>query len=351
MGSPGDAPISVAHIDTGSAFRGGQEALLNLAVALRKRGLRQHIVSPSGSVLSQRAQAAGLPVSATGDLRALRRLLRGFDVVHSHSGRAQNLAFCATVGMPVVRVASRHVAFEPNHPRIHRLKYSLTCHGIIAVSEAVRRTLLRTGISSDRIEVIPTGIGWPAELPGRTEARARWGFGEEDFVAGHLGAFTPEKGQDVAVEAARLLAARMPRLRMVLGGEGPLRAALANGPAILPGQVEDRSGFFAMLDVFLMPSRAEAWGLAALEAMAFGVPVIASNVGGLPEMIEQGATGWLIAPNQPAALADAIEQAAADPVALRAMGSRAREGARRFSLDETARRTEEFYQRLLRAAA
>ena len=100
------------------------------------------------------------------------------------------------------------------------------------------------------------------------------------------------------------------------------------------------------LDVFLMPSRSEGWGLAALEAMAHGVPVIASRIGGLPEIVESGETGWLVAPDDPAALAEAIMLAARNRETLRESAVRARARARGFSLQETAARTEAFYLRL-----
>ncbi len=167
-------------------------------------------------------------------------------------------------------------------------------------------------------------------------------------MAGHLGAFTQEKGQDVAAEALRLLRERMPRLRMILAGDGAARAELeASSGLTLPGHIEDASQLLAALDVFVMPSRSEGWGLAALEAMAAGLPVIASNTGGLAEIVDAGETGWLVPPGDARALAEAIENAAADRERLREMGLLARERARRFSVEETARRTEEFYLRIL----
>ena len=192
---------------------------------------------------------------------------------------------------------------------------------------------------------------WPASLPGEPERRAirhKWGFEDRDFVVGHMGAFTAEKGQDVAVQAALLLQSRLPDLRLVLAGDGPLRSSLqANAFVLFPGHVSCRSKFLAALDLFIMPSRSEAWGLAALEAMAHGVPVVASRVGGLPEMIEPNESGWLVAPGDASALAAAVERAATDREILRATGIRARERAKRFSLDETAERTEAFYRRML----
>jgi glycosyltransferase involved in cell wall biosynthesis len=273
--------------------------------------------------------------------------------VHAHTGRAQNLAFLATAGLrqlPLKRIVTRHVAFTAKHPLIRGLKYSLTCDGVIAVSRAARDAMLSAGVSGDRIEIIATGVEIP-RLPDpeeREAARKHWGLAPQDFAAGHLGAFTAEKGQDVAAEAARLLEHRLPALRLILAGEGPLRASLPSAQnLILPGHLDDPASLLAALDVFVMPSRSEAWGLAALEAMAFGLPVIASNTGGLAEMIDPGETGWLVPAGDAAALAEALIAAAADREKLAAKGTLARSRAARFGVEETVRRTEEFYLRIL----
>jgi L-malate glycosyltransferase len=124
----------------------------------------------------------------------------------------------------------------------------------------------------------------------------------------------------------------------------------ASGIARLPGFVDELDEFYAALDVFIMPSRSEAWGLTALRAMAFGVPVIASNVGGLPEVVEHATSGWLIEPESPGALAGAIMEAASDPDRLADFGRRARVRAEQFSIERTVERTEQFYARLLAGA-
>jgi glycosyltransferase involved in cell wall biosynthesis len=267
------------------------------------------------------------------------------------------MAWFAALGTsrtPVKRIATRHVAFAPKHPLIHLLKYAWTCDGVIAVSQAVRSALLDAGVPAERIEVIPTGVEIPSEAFDarlRAEARRAWNLEEEDFAIGHLGAFTREKGQDIAAEAALLLDTRMPRLKMILAGEGPLRSSIAGSArVILPGQLAEPRQLLAALDLFVMPSRSEGWGLAALEAMAFGLPVVASNTGGLAEMIVDGETGWLVAPGDASALANAIFHAAADRERLHAIGLRAREFARRFSVEQTAARTEAFYLHILGVA-
>jgi glycosyltransferase involved in cell wall biosynthesis len=212
--------------------------------------------------------------------------------------------------------------------------------------------LIASGVPAEKIEVIPPGIELPIELPNaglRAQARARWGFSNEDFVIGHAGAFTREKGQDVALEAALLLAPRLPHARMLLAGDGPERRDQMVGIAILPGFLDDLTEFYAALDVFIMPSRSEGWGLTALEAMANGLAVIATDAGGLPELVEQGKTGWLVPSDSPPALAEAIEAAASDPTRRCEYGRNGRLRAAQFSIQRTVELTEHFYAGLLEA--
>jgi L-malate glycosyltransferase len=350
--------LKIAHIDTGHDFRGGQDLLLSLARGLKQRGHRQAIVCPEGSPLAQRAATEKQEVIPVGRVGRLRSLLREqhFDIVHAHDAKAQTISFLASFGLPVRRIASRQVAFPPRNPLIHRWKYSRTCHAVIANSQSVRQVEIAAGVPDSHIEVILPGIEIPKELPNseaREKARALWGYSSGDFVIGHAAAFTLEKGQDVALRAALLLVSKLPRSRMLLAGDGPERAQpamldltrQASGIAQLPGFIEDLAEFYAAIDLYIMPSRSEAWGLTALRAMAFGIPVIATNVGGLPELVAQ--TGWLVPPESPEALAEAIVDAASDPARLREFGRHARERASQFSIERTVEQTERLYLRLL----
>jgi glycosyltransferase involved in cell wall biosynthesis len=346
----GDVRLSIVHVDSGRAFRGGQQALLTLARGLRARGHAQRIVAPAGSALIPQAREEGFEAVAAGNIFALRRSLRGFPIVHAHSGRAQTLVYLAYLGLPTglpaTRVVTRHVAFEPRWPRIHALKYSATCDGIIAVSKAVRRVLVQAGIPEGKIAVIPGGVDLPREIvtpEQRCAARRKYSLATSDFVVGHLGAFSHEKGQDVAIAAAAILRDRLPRLRMILGGEGSPPPLPPGAPVLLAGFVADREEFFAALDLFIMPSRSEGWGLAAVEALVRGIPVLASNTGGLPEIVEAGKTGWLVPPGDAQALAEAIAQAESDPESLRTMAFEARKQSDRFSCNRMAELTELFY--------
>jgi glycosyltransferase involved in cell wall biosynthesis len=245
------------------------------------------------------------------------------------------------------------VTFDPRHPFIHRMKYSWTCDGLVAVSESVRNVLIQTGIPEHKIAVIHTGIAIPPALPTadqRAEARQKFDLPEDAFVIGHMGAFTPEKGQDIAIAAAAAVRASLPHVHFLFAGIGPRISELLNRAAAnthFPGFIENRSEFFAALDLFMMPSRSEAWGLAALEAMAHGIPVIASNIGGLREIVEPGKTGWLVPPNDAVLLADAIRSAETGRAALAEFAIAARQHAGQFSIQTMAEKIEMFYRRLL----
>jgi glycosyltransferase involved in cell wall biosynthesis len=362
----------IVHVDTALDFRGGQQQLLQLARGLGRRGHQQLIVCPERSLLAERAREAGcsvaeLPAYDPGHVRGalqLRRRLRAepADLLHAHDGQGQTISALATTGLPVRRVASRLVMFQPKWFAgggfLQGLKYEHTCHGVIAVCEYVKQLLVRTGVSASRIEVIPVGIDWPENPPGlelRARMRARWGLREDDFVVGHLGAFTHEKGQDTAIEAAILLAPKLPGLEMLLAGEVSAQAQsrlaprlrAATGHARVLEFLENPSEFLSALDLFIMPSRAEGLPASVLLAMASGLGVVASKVGGLPEIVTHGKTGWLVPPDSPEALAAGILEAASDRARLREFGATGRARARQFSIEQMIVRTEAFYARLV----
>jgi L-malate glycosyltransferase len=361
--------LRIAHIDTGSALRGGQRQMLLLAQGLRERGHDQAIVCLEGSSLEDRAERDGfrvfsLPAYDPGHAFGVmlwRQQLKAWppQLIHAHDGRGQTLAWLASVGMPVLGVASRRVTFFPSDGWTYRLKYSRTCHAVVAVSENIRELSVQAGVPRERITVIPDGIEIPAELPtavDRSRVRAEWRCAESEFVVGMLGASTPEKGRDVAFEAMRLLTERLPTARLVLGGEEsaePNRGSQIEGAPgadriLSLGPIGDLGDFFPGLDLFIMPSRAEGLGSSALWAMAYGLPVIATRVGGLAEIVVEDETGWLIPPGSAQALADAIILAACDRGKLEAFGRDGRKRAEGFSAAIMVERTENLYHRLIR---
>ena len=305
-------------------------------------------------------------------VRSLRREVAraGIDILHAHDGRSQTLSALSSLGVEVKRVATRRVTFMPGGPGptigLHRLQYGPTCDAIVAVSDFIRDLLVRSGIAPAKITVIRDGIEVPAALPDaatRARARQQWGIDPGAFVIGHAGAFTPEKGQDVLLEAFLQSLSSAPHgpagAMLLLAGEGPERSSArmadllgrAGNRVLMMGWIEDLTAFFAALDLYVMPSRAEGLGSSALLAMAHGLPVVASRVGGLPEVVDENSTGWLVAPGSPANLAAVLADAAYDRQRLRRFGERARERAAAFSSDIMIQQTESLYLRLTKPNA
>jgi glycosyltransferase involved in cell wall biosynthesis len=194
--------------------------------------------------------------------------------------------------------------------------------GVLTPSAAGRRQVLADfGVARDRVHVVPNGVdvpAFPSGPAGRTVPRV-----------GALGRLTEQKGFDVLVEAVRRLVADGTRLEVVIGGAGRddarLRAAAAGLPVTFPGFVTDVRGFLAGLDVFCLPSRREALPLVLLEAMAEGLPCVATDVGDVAAAV--GADAVLVPPSDVAALAAALCGVLAGPDRRAGLGARARRRA------------------------
>jgi glycosyltransferase involved in cell wall biosynthesis len=217
---------------------------------------------------------------------------------------------------------------------------------------------VQAGVPRERITVIPDGIAIPAELPGAAERmrlRTSWQCNNDDFVVGLLGASTPEKGHDLALAAFALLIEILPSARLVLAGDEDaipdnklMNNARPEGTRVLRlGPIGNLDDFFPGLDLFVMPSKAEGLGSSALWAMAYGLPVVATRVGGLPEIVVENKTGWLIPPGSSQALADAILLASHDQAKLVEFGRNGRNRAEEFSAAIMVSRTEALYYRLI----
>ena len=208
----------------------------------------------------------------------------------------------------------------------------------------------------EKIRTIHYGM---AELRPRRDpraVRAEFGFGGGDIVLGIIARLVPQKGHRHLLEAFARARRENPGLRLLVAGDGELRdrlerAAQAPGPdngVVFTGYRNDVADMLGALDVFVHPSLWEGFGLAILEAMAMGKPVIATNVSAIPELVADGETGLLVPPADSARLAAAILRLARDATLRAQMGQRAQERWRtRFSLPEMIEKTADVYAGLL----
>jgi glycosyltransferase involved in cell wall biosynthesis len=352
--------------------------VMGLTLALQRAGHRAELVCDPDGALWERAREAGVvcrPLSVRNsiDIAAglrLRALLtrQNYDVVHFHTARAHALAPFAR-GPARALVVTRRMDFRPNRLFAPWL-YNRAVDGVAAISAGVADALARGGVARERIVIIPSGVDCahfaPPDASVRAQARAHLDLRGDDLAIGTVGALSERKGHHVLLEAMALAlgeadkAVEARQLRALIAGAGPLEPALAaeirrrglESRVRMLGHVGDIRTLLWALDIFVMPSLKEGLGIAVLEAMACGLPLIASAVGGMPEAVDDGLTGMLVRPGNARILAEAITQLGAAPERREAMGvaGRARAVAR-FGIEVMARQTLELYQRCLASSA
>jgi glycosyltransferase involved in cell wall biosynthesis len=357
----------VLHLDSERTWRGGERQVLLLMRRQRDMGDDPHLGVPAESAIAARAAAEGFPVHpvtmrGTWDVASvlavarLHRTLRPH-VAHWHAARAHAVgAMAALVAPGPARVLSRRVDFLVRRSAGSRLLWSLPIDAILAISEGVKDALVRSGVSAAAITVVPSGIDLGATRGGdREQTREREGVRPDEILVLQVAALAPHKAQRDLLHAARLALDQRPNLRFWIAGEGPLRrdleaehARLGLGEGVrFLGFREDIANLLAAADVFCVSSYLEGMGTSTLDAMAAGLPVVATRVGGIPEIVDDGATGTLVPPRDATSLARALLDLAADPLRRERMGGEARIKVRAFSADRTAEGTREAYQAAL----
>ena len=309
--------------------------------------------------LAEPGGGASKTIGALSHLPTLRRRAVDFDIVHAHGDTAAALA---------VPVTGRRSAIVVTTHGLHRLR-RMAGPGRAAALRLLSRPLSRVMVTictsqsehtelaalfspgaAERLETIPNGVEIPAaNAAARDRARAALGFDDDDVVVLQLGELDPRKDPILSAEAVASARARGLPVTLLLAGDGPLAGALErlNDPGVrLLGHVDDPSGVLQAADIFLQPSWREGMAYALLEAMAHGLPVIASEIPANAEALS--GAGVLIAPGDRTAWADEVANLAADANARERLGTAARERIRAsFELERFLVQTQAAYARAL----
>jgi len=346
-------PVLVLHLAGSAGWAGGEAYLLKLASALDRDRFTLAVAVPEPGPLVERLHALGIATyhvplaDRLVNPRALVVLVRLFRslrpaIVQSHGARSNVYARLAgrLAGVPVVLSTVHNSLFDyevsPGRRRAYVLAERLTstlADRVIAVSTAVAHDLvLRYGIAASKVVTVRNGIAADAFAPARPPALVRdeLGLHRDDRLIGVAARMTEQKGHRVLLDALPSVAARFPRMRCLLIGDGPLRPALETRARALgltercrfTGARDDVADLLAALELVVLPSWSEGLSFALLEAMALGRPVVATHVGGNPEVIDHDRTGLLVAPGDATALAGAIQRLLECPEEARAMGAR-----------------------------
>lgn len=293
--------MRILHLDAGKSLRGGQHQVLHLLRALDARGYSPHLLAPAASPLFEHARLLGFDVAPL-SWQTLRANSPNFDLVHCHDARSHSLA---ALWSQAPFVVARRVAFPVKTGPISRWKYSRPAC-FLAISHAVEAELLKANVPPARISIVPDCTPLPpalSTLDGPIVAI-------DSTDPGKGAPLLRQTGLDIRFSSD--LAADLPSARL-----------------------------------FLYVTDSEGLGSAVLLAMAHGVPVVASNIGGLPEIVRHDETGLLV-PNQPDAVAAAARRLLADPALVTRLTANARRLVEeRFTIEQVVEATLAAYRRVL----
>ena len=371
-------PLRLLFVTTSAGAGGIEHCSARLAAHLQARRHQvAHVCRPGGTVESLchglGVPTHGLLVRNSGDLAAawcLSRVIvaQSAHIIHVHSRRdfvpaVAAVALARRSGASPRLVLHAHLAKPLGAlSRLSGRLFERGADAVIAVSDAVRRLLLAThGLDPAFVSRIYNGVdaGVCVSAGSRARARGQWGLPEEALIVGMVGRLNA-KGQDALLSAAPALLARLPSLHFVLlgpdgrAGDHDRLAARARAGGfgdrvVLPGPCEDVAGAMCGFDALAHLPDEEAFGMVLAEAMAMGLPTVATRVGGCPEIVKDGVTGYLVWPGDAVGLVEAVSDLlAAGSAARRAqMGAAGRERVRElFRLQTQMVALEELYGRI-----
>ena len=378
--------IPVVHVITRLTLGGSSENTVATIEALRRRGYGSTLAlgPESEAATVENARRRGCEIAAIAALcrevrpardvaavLALARLFRRVRplIVHTHTSKA------GFVGRLAARLARVPVVIHQPHGHIFYGYWGRARTALFVALErlAARWTDTLVALTPREVDehlergigravqwaVVPSGVPTVRlreAAPTRAAARAKLGLPAGAFVVAGVGRLVPIKGFDLLVEALPTLCARVPSARALLIGDGEERAALEARAAALgvgarlhiTGAVTDVGGVLAAADVLAAPSRNEGMGRVLVEAMAIGLPVVGTTVGGIPDVIIDGECGRLVAADDAPALAEALAELGADEALRAKLGAAAMPRAEAFSTDVAAAAMGAIYDGLVR---
>ena len=358
-------------------FAGGEDYVRILAHYLRARGHQVWVSALPGHLLLEKCAAAGIPTvpiayqgmnrvwAVSRELRSHLALL-GIDIVHSNANYDRTCAALASVRLHTRHVAGIHSTHSIQHNITHWLRNRYGTAHFITDADAGRDVLMREDhISGERITTVPIGIEDEARAfrqEMRVRTRGRLGAGDDVVVIGNVARLVPFKGHRHLLEAVARVVKDEPLVLFPIIGDGELLQDLQQRARTLGiesvvrflGFQDHLEEWYPAFDIYTHSSlelAAEMFPIAILRALAAGLPVVCTRVGGIAMMVEEGKSGHLVPPEEPARLAGALLGVIRDPVRRQAMGAASEElFRRRFHASAMAENVERVYRRVLEKA-
>lgn len=364
--------LSVLHIDTEKGWGGGQKQVLYLHRGLFARGVLSVIVCRPNSPLHLRCLDVKLPcktvrVICEPDLFAAKKIAalakqKKINCIHAHSAHAHSTALLARLFMrpkPHI-IVTRRVAFPIKGRWLDRKKYLAENVSYIAISNAVKETLLTAGVAQQNVRVVPIAIESDETVPlDETHSfllRREFELAVGDFIIGTVGSLTECKGHANLLKAVSLTKERLPQIKCIIVGDGKLNESLKNlaeklnieQKIVFTGFRKDASSIMALFDVFVLPSLSEGFSNVTLEAMALGKSVVASDVGGLKDLVRDRENGVLVPAKNPEKIASAVMELYNNPDFAKQLAQQARHDARNmYTVENMINSSCNYYEKIL----
>ena len=366
--------MNILYITNHLNIGGITSYVFSVASGMKKRGHRVYIAS-SGGMLLERFRREGInyipiPIKTKKEISPkilisyfkLKKIIKDceIDLVHTHSRTTQVLGCLLHRKTGVAFISTCHGFFKP---RVLRRIFPCWGKKVIAISDEVRKHLICDfRVPEENIRVIHNGVDLTqlptpnSQLP--TEIRAKFGLGAGPII-GIVARLSDVKGHIYLIQAMQKVLLNEPGAQLLIVGEGKMkkellelvqRLGVSQNIFFVP-EVMDTKEVLSIMDVFVMPSLKEGLGLALIEAMAGGLAVIGSEVGGIKNLIQHGQNGLLAKPADSLGLAQAILELLANPEKRKSLGENARISIQeRFSLEEMLLKTERLYSECVKAA-
>ena len=343
-------PAKIVHVNTARGFRGGERQTELLIRGLASCNVQQALVARRAGLLAARIRSLDIEVrEVTGGAWSVARATRDASLIHVHEGRSVYAAFLRSLLSGTPYVITRRVN-NPirDHWFAHQAYSRAACVAAVAPQVA---EIVRAYDAAIPVRVVHSGSSG-LDVDARQAAAIR-AARPGKLIVGHVGALdNGQKGQEHIIAVARELERSHPDLHFMLVGGGDdesmLKAAAAGlSNLTFTGFVDNVGDYLAAFDVFILPSNREGIGSILLDAMEQGLPVIASSVGGVPDIVHHERNGLLIEPASPPQLRDAILRLRADGALRRSYGERGRLVAKDFTAEAMWRKYLKLYESLL----
>lgn len=361
--------IRVLHIDTGKTWRGGQQQAFYLHKELVDKKIFSIMICNTNSKLSDRCKEAGLPsisVNMIGeaDIIASFKIAKickkeKINIVQCHSSHAQSIGLVAKYFYSKVKLlAVRRVDFHIRNNKLSLLKYnSNKVDKIICVSEAIKKILIEDKVKVEKLITIHDGIDINKfrRRDKDFDLRKIHSIDKNHIIVGTVAAFVGHKDYPNLINAAKIVLDKIKNVTFLFVGVGPLKTEIENlvvnfgliNKIIFTGFRENIKDYLLGFDIFVLSSKLEGLGTSILDAQASGVPVIATNTGGIPEIIENNTNGILVEPENNSKLAYAIIDLIVNSSKREYISKNARVSVNTFSIENNVNKYVNLYEGML----